>query len=485
MSLLANVEPTTFWPHLSWKAFSELPAKERFLIILPIHGFTDLGSSVPLDAEEIVTSAALRTALEVIKADLPAITMAPLRFTLGAKNKSLFRIDPPLAHQLLREIAFGVQAAGFRKLVFLNSNATSTDLVDAASRDIRADLQLQTFVINTSGIGLPFTANFDGATVVDELTSTETPGATAISRSLVESAAGKLAGLLREISSRGPLGSERSPTRPPFATATPFQLQRGTPFPEIYRKRYLASFSLPQMADWPKAGTWVILPTGAIEQHGHHLPVGVDAILGQAALQATLPLLREQVRVLVAPPLTYTKSNEHVGFPGTIFISADSLRRLLFACVGELKRNGFERILIYNTHGGNTAVLNYTLRELEETFEVRVRMLRSQFVPPLSPQELQYGFHAGQWETALMLAATPELVHMERAVCEYPAHVDDPGELRPENAPATFSWISRDVSKSGVMGDATLASAERGQRWMEDMAASLAAEIERFAVEPT
>ncbi len=76
-----------------------------------------------------------------------------------------------------------------------------------------------------------------------------------------------------------------------------------------------------------------------------------------------------------------------------------------------------------------------------------------------------------------MLAATEGVVRMDRAVCEYPARPEDPGELRPENAPAIFSWISRDISQSGTMGDATAASEEKGKRWMEEASSALAQRI--------
>jgi creatinine amidohydrolase len=66
-----------------------------------------------------------------------------------------------------------------------------------------------------------------------------------------------------------------------------------------------------------------------------------------------------------------------------------------------------------------------------------------------------------------MLSVAGALVRMEKARCEYPARLDDPGELRPEAAPATFSWATQDVSRTGIMGDAPAASEEKGRRWLE------------------
>jgi creatinine amidohydrolase len=221
----------------------------------------------------------------------------------------------------------------------------------------------------------------------------------------------------------------------------------------------------------------VIVPTGAIEQHGHHLPVGVDAVLGQAWLANALPKLPAGTRVAIAPPITYGKSNEHTGFPGTVSVSAKTLRRLLLAIAAQLQGLGFRHLAVLNTHGGNSAVLVYTLREIQTTLGLRAGMLNFPFKPDLSAQEAEYGFHGGEWETSLMLGCAPELVHMEKAVCEYPALIDDPGELRPENAPAIFSWISSDVSRTGVMGDATRATRAKGLHWLDAGSTALAGRI--------
>ncbi len=93
----------------------------------------------------------------------------------------------------------------------------------------------------------------------------------------------------------------------------------------------------------------MVIPTGAIEQHGHHLPVGGDAILGQAWLNSALEKVGTQAQIWVAPPITYGKSNEHTGFPGTVYISAKTLRRVLLAQARQLKQLGFRNIALLNT----------------------------------------------------------------------------------------------------------------------------------------
>jgi creatinine amidohydrolase len=239
------------------------------------------------------------------------------------------------------------------------------------------------------------------------------------------------------------------------------------PFP-LYRDRYLPAMTPNRIAALPdKAWAPVILATGAVEQHGPHLPVSVDAFLGQLWLSLILSQLPAGVSCYAAPPITIGKSNEHVGFPGTLMISKGTLRELVLAVARQVKAWGFQQLALLNTHGGNISVLHYTLREVRETYGLRADFLRGNADLGLSTQESTYGFHAGELETSWMLAAAGPLVKMAGARCEYPARLEDPGLLRPEAAPATYSWATQDVSKSGIMGDATVATEDKGRRWAE------------------
>jgi len=250
------------------------------------------------------------------------------------------------------------------------------------------------------------------------------------------------------------------------------------------RERYLPSMTAAQIAALPdKASAPVIVTTGAIEQHGYHLPVAVDALMGQVWLERIGEALPDNEPCYIAPPITIGKSNEHVGFPGTLMISKETLRLQLFAIARQVSAWGFKQLVVLNTHGGNTSVLIYTLREIEAEYKLRTTFLKhgAKLEPELSAQEEAYGFHAGELETSWLLAVAPQWVKQELAVCEYPARLSDPGELRPEAAPATFAWASQDVSASGVMGDATAATAEKGERWISQIVAGYVARITELA----
>lgn len=256
-----------------------------------------------------------------------------------------------------------------------------------------------------------------------------------------------------------------------------------------YRERYLPAMTPGQIAALPdKAWAPVIVATGAIEQHGPHLPVAVDSLMGQVWLTRALARLPAGASCYVAPPITIGKSNEHTGFPGTLTISKETLRALLWAIARQIHTWGFRHLAVLNTHGGNTAVVIYTLREIGASLGLRCGLLAPAFDLDLPPQENAYGYHANTAETAWLLAVAPQFVDLPGAVCEYCGDVNTPGELRPERAPATMAWVTADLSKSGIMGDATVATAAKGAAWIEhgaDRYAAAIAELCRVARDAT
>jgi len=446
---LADADPKTSWAHDTWPDLAALPQKEYAVAVLPVHGFAGHGADRPVDTEEVLGALLLRDAVGRASHRFTLRILPPLRFVTAAAD-GFFGVDVDTAADLFRAIAAGVAAAGFRKLVFFNTSAVNEPVIATAAVDARVDLGLRTYVVHARALGLDCARHQAGD---------------------LGPFAEHLSGLLGEIRAHlaPPLPAESGPTPAPV------------PESEIhpaYRPCYLGGLSAPQLA--ALGGTreaMAILPVSAIEQHGPHLPLGVDAILGQALLAATLARLPRTAPVFVTPASAYGKSNEHLGFPGTITLPAPVLRRVVFAVARQLHALGVRRLAVLNTHGGNSAVLPPVLREVREAFGLSTLVLRPETPPELAAPEAAWGFHAGEWETALMLACAPELVRRDRAVAEYPARLTDPGELRPENAPATFAWMTRDLSRSGVMGDPTPATAEQGRRWLDAAAAGLAAKI--------
>lgn len=481
-----SVAPTaSSWATRPTSAFG--PGVEG-VAVLPVYGLGDHGLGLSHDIEEVLGTSLLKTANPVSHANSGVTILPALRFGLSPYHAAIGRIDPDTLHQTLVEIAQGVVRAGFKKLLFLTPSPWNSELVDTASRDIHIDLGIQTFIIEFEGLGLSLHPASPDRTKTQALAaylSDESPDPTDHGQSrdsnfrpgnwthlpaidsntnfsteeLLRDSAKSLAELFAEVT------QSESTTSIDKGDSEREVEAKAALYPTRNRNRYLPALSRKQLLELPrKAESLVIIPVAAIEQHGAHLPVGVDSIIAEAACHGLADRLADEV--FFTSPLFYGKSNEHEDFPGTITLSAQSLRRLVTGLVRNLHAEGFRQFALLNTHGGNSSVLSYTIRELQHELGVRLGMLRLKATEGLSAQEKTWGFHAGEWETSIMLYIAPELVEMERAVCHYPALLNDPGKLRPENAPVIFSWKTRDVAPDGVMGDATKGTAEKGERWL-------------------
>jgi creatinine amidohydrolase len=225
--------------------------------------------------------------------------------------------------------------------------------------------------------------------------------------------------------------------------------------------------------------TLVVLPVGAVEQHGPHLPVQTDAIIAQALLARALELREDDGRVWALPVQAYGKSNEHTGFAGTFALSAETLARTLREIAAGVAASGLRRLMFLNGHGGNTDVLDYVARDVRaELALVCVSAHPFRFglgAGVVSDAEEGFGIHAGEYETSLLLAVAPELVRVERFAPELPALRSSLSRLSLKGA-ATVGWITRDLSASGTIGDPRGATAEKG-RAIVDAEAALVAEL--------
>jgi creatinine amidohydrolase len=248
--------------------------------------------------------------------------------------------------------------------------------------------------------------------------------------------------------------------------------------------RNFAYLNWKQVDALPRDATLLVLPAAAIEQHGHHLPLATDTLINNLLLGHALEKLPAELPVYALPPLHYGKSNEHIGFAGTLALSASTFMAVVRDLGASLSGAGFQRLVLYNTHGGNTALIDVMARDLRAEFGLRTFTLQGAggaSFEGLSPQERAYGFHAGEVETALLLASVPELVDRSAYTVHYIAEVTKPELLLPENGPATFAWLTRDLAPSGVMGDPRPATAENGARWLEQAATRLAQALEAMA----
>lgn len=215
---------------------------------------------------------------------------------------------------------------------------------------------------------------------------------------------------------------------------------------------------------------WIaVLPVAATEQHGPHLPVGVDAMIGRAYVARTLPLIPADLPVTFLPLQDFGVSVEHIGFPGTLSMSADTVIRAWGEIGDSVARAGLRKLILVTSHGGNVPTLDIVARELR----IRHKMLAvtcawQNFGYPdglFTPSERAHGIHGGGIETALMLAAQRDLVRTDRLPSGKPLSVEMEKSFKQLRAhrPAGFGWMSQDLDACGAVGDATLGTAEKGE----------------------
>jgi len=247
-------------------------------------------------------------------------------------------------------------------------------------------------------------------------------------------------------------------------------------------QRYLPYLSWRQIADLPDpANTVIVLPTGATEQHGPHLPCAVDSVIAAGVVGHALARLSDAVPAYAMAPITYGKSEEHLHFPGTMTLSGETLLATMNEVGESVYRAGFRKLLIVNGHGGQPQVMEMAARELRlrhgdfivvPSFTWRVPHVAGRY---LSEREKKLAMHAGHAETALMLALAPDTVDMSLAVSNYPPEFPS-RLLSPDGRPAC-AWSARDFGPSGVIGDPLPATAEQGQAILDSLAESWAQAI--------
>lgn len=233
----------------------------------------------------------------------------------------------------------------------------------------------------------------------------------------------------------------------------------------IHRLRHLADLRGPDVTDRLGARSILVQPLGAIEQHGPHLPLSTDLVIADAVASAAVAAVGDEVDAWLLPSLAYTKSNEHAWAPGTMWLSASTMLAVLDdigRCVATTPAN---RLVFFNGHGGNSALLGVANRELRLHHGL-LTFLAHPTVPPdqggvSPPSELGMGIHGGTDETSLLLHLAPELVDMSKAVRRIPEHLAGNRYVR-FGGTVSFGWLSDDFGPDGLIGDPTAASAELG-----------------------
>jgi creatinine amidohydrolase len=251
--------------------------------------------------------------------------------------------------------------------------------------------------------------------------------------------------------------------------------------------RRLAELRAPEIAERLGPDSVIVQPIAAVEQHGPHLPLATDLLIAEAVVDAVVAERGDELDLWVLPPLAYGKSNEHAWCPGTVWLGPATLLAVLDDLGRSVARLPTRRLAFVNGHGGNSALLQVALRELRLAHGLATFLLHPNVPPdqggPSTEEELGMGIHGGLGETSLVLHLRPDLVDMASAARHVPEHLAGNRHVR-FGGPVAFGWTSDDFGPSGVIGDPTGATAERGAQQFAAIVAALGdalAEVARFS----
>ena len=251
--------------------------------------------------------------------------------------------------------------------------------------------------------------------------------------------------------------------------------------------RFWADLTTREFAQLDPVCTIAVLPVAATEQHGPHLPLSVDTVLADGVVAATLPHLPYDLNVLFLPTQAVGLSPEHMQFPGTLTLKAETVIQLWTQLGESVARAGINKLVLLNSHGGQVGIMDIVARDLRARLGLLVYSV-SWFNLPLldaqgkdvnaqfSTEEHRFGIHAGEIETSMMLALNPQRVQMAQAQNFHSTAKDRAEEfsILGNGKSAKLGWQMQDYNAAGAVGNAAAATAAKGQAVVDAAGRSLA-----------
>jgi len=233
------------------------------------------------------------------------------------------------------------------------------------------------------------------------------------------------------------------------------------------RSYYLGELAWPDVKDFLAEHDVVVVPIGSCEQHGPHLPIDTDAF---DAFWLSLKAAEKAECALVAPPVNYGVSSHHMDFPGTVTLTPQTLEQLAYEVAVSLVKHGFRKIVFENAHGGNTPALLAAAQKVKADHpNVFVVVDSVNLIPDYIEKEVEtpYDAHSGEFETSTTLANREEWVVKERIAkpeinlppCKYTKI-----GLKEKGPKVSWAFRTKEISPTGVIGDPTKASKEKGEK---------------------
>ena len=251
--------------------------------------------------------------------------------------------------------------------------------------------------------------------------------------------------------------------------------------------RFWADLKSPDFARLDLPRCIAVLPVAAIEQHGPHLPLHVDATLVDGVVASAVAHLPADLPVLFLPTQAIGFSPEHTRFPGTLTLKADTILRLWTELAESVAATGVQKLVLLNSHGGQVGLLDVVARDLRARLGMLVYSVNSFNLPLLdaagesaatlfSAHEHRFGIHAGDIETSMMLALRPDQVDMAKAQDFHSTSQDRSAQfsILGDGRSAKLGWQMQDYNPHGAVGNAAAATAEKGHALLGAMGRSLA-----------
>ena len=240
-----------------------------------------------------------------------------------------------------------------------------------------------------------------------------------------------------------------------------------------------------------------VLPLGATEQHGPHLPLNVDTTLVSGIVSAALPLITTRCPVLFLPAQVVGLSPEHSAFAGTLTLRPETVIRLWTDMAESVKAAGINTLVLFNAHGGHVGIMDVVARDLRARLGMLVYSVNWFSLPLVDdrgddlnhlfpPDEHRFGVHAGDVETSMMLALAPHQVRMEKAqnFRSTSQQRADRFAILGNGKSAKLAWQMQDYNPCGAAGNAQAATAEKGRLLVQAAARSLAQLLAEIAQLP-
>ncbi|WP_439577643.1 creatininase family protein [Elioraea sp.] len=250
--------------------------------------------------------------------------------------------------------------------------------------------------------------------------------------------------------------------------------------------RFWHDLTWPEFASLDASRAVALLPIAATEQHGPHLTVSVDTTINEGVVRRAMALIPDDVTLLVLPTQAIGVSVEHGGFPGSLTVSPETAIAAWTEIGASIARAGIRRLLLLNSHGGQPQAAEIVCRRLRIAHGMFAATTMWDRITALgdliAADERRFGIHAGQMETAAMLALAPERVRADR-VHDFPNATsawDDNAVLRAGGAVA-FGWQAQDLNASGAVGNAASATAELGAAVLSRAAEAVARLVAEIA----